>query len=45
MATTSTLSQADHLAKLLAVATANTGTASTAADGTVTGTLTAITKV
>jgi hypothetical protein len=42
MATTSTLSQADLLSKLLAVATANTGTASTVADGTIKGTLTAI---
>lgn len=38
----STLSQADLLSKLLAVATANTGTAVTATDGTITGTLTAI---
>ena len=44
MATPSTLSQADLLSKLLAVATAKTGTALTATDGTITGTLTAITS-
>ncbi len=42
MATPSTLSQADLLSKLSAVAAANTGTALTAKDGTITGTLTAI---
>jgi hypothetical protein len=42
MATPSTLSQAELLSKLAAVATANTGTALTATDGTITGTLTAI---
>lgn len=42
MATPSTLSQAELLSKLAAVATANTGTALAAKDGTVTGTCTAI---
>ena len=42
MAVPSTLSQAELLSTLLAVATANTGTAISATDGTVTGTLTAI---
>ncbi len=42
MATPSTLSQAELLATLLAVATANPGTALTATDGTLAGTLTAI---
>ncbi|MFM8434348.1 MAG: hypothetical protein ACKOBP_03260 [Planctomycetia bacterium] len=42
MATPSTLSQAELLSKLLAVATANAGTALKATDGTITGTLTAI---
>lgn len=42
MATPSTLSQAERISKLLAVATANTGTAFAATDGTITGTLTAI---
>jgi hypothetical protein len=42
VATTSTLSQAELLSQLLAVATANTGTALSATDGTITGTLTAI---
>lgn len=42
MATPSTLSQAELFSNLLAVATANTGTALKATDGTMTGTLTAI---
>lgn len=42
MATPSALSQAELLSKLLAVATANAGTALKATDGTITGTLTAI---
>jgi hypothetical protein len=42
MATPSTLSQAELLSKLAAVATANTGTALTATDGTITGRLAAI---
>ena len=42
MATPSTLSQAELLATLLAVATASTGTALKATDGTISGTLTAI---
>ena len=42
MTTTSMLSQAELLPKLLGVATANAGTAVTAKDGTSTGTLTAI---
>ncbi len=42
MVTLSTLSQAELLSKLLAVATANTGTALTAKDNAITGTLTAI---
>ena len=42
MATPSTLSQAELLSTLVAVATANTGTALSATDGTLTGTLTAI---
>ena len=42
MAVPSTLSQAELLSTLLAVATANNGTAISATDGTVTGTLTAI---
>lgn len=42
MATPSTLSQAELLSTLVAVATANTGTALSATDGTITGTLTAI---
>ena len=42
MATLSTLSQAELVSKLVAVATGNTGTAVTATDGTITGTLTAI---
>ncbi len=42
MATPSTLSQAELLSKLLAVATAHAGTAVTATDGTIKGTLTAI---
>lgn len=37
MATPSTLSQAELLSTLLAVATANTGTALSATDGTITG--------
>ena len=42
MAVPSTLSQAELLSTLLAVATANTDTALSATDGTITGTLTAI---
>lgn len=42
MATPSTLSQAELLSMLKAVATANTGTALSATHGTITGTLTAI---
>jgi hypothetical protein len=42
MATPSTLSQTELLSTLVAVATANTGTALSATDGTITGTLTAI---
>jgi hypothetical protein len=42
MVTPSTLSQAELLSTLLAVATVNTGTALSATDGTLTGTLTAI---
>ena len=42
MVTLSTLSQAELLSKLVAVATANSGTALTATDSTITGTLTAI---
>jgi len=42
MAIPSAFSQTKLLTQLLAVATANTDTASTAADGTISGTLTAI---
>ena len=42
MATPHTLSQADLLSKLSAVATANAGTTLKATDGTITGSLTAI---
>ncbi|MGB8853536.1 MAG: hypothetical protein WCC69_08230 [Pirellulales bacterium] len=42
MAMPSALSQAELLTTLVAVATANTGTALSATDGTITGTLTAI---
>jgi len=42
MATPSTLSQAELVSKLLAVATAHAGTALTATDSTINGTLTAI---
>ena len=42
MAVPSTLSQGELLSTLVAVATANTGTALSATDGTITGTLTAI---
>ena len=42
MAIPSALSQAELLTTLVAVATANTGTALSATDGTITGTLTAI---
>ena len=42
MATPSMLSRAELLSTLVAVATANTGTALSATDGTITGTLTAI---
>ena len=42
MAVPSTLSQAELLSTLLAVATADTGTSLSATDGTITGTLTAI---